>query len=327
MRRLFSLAVALTLASAQGWAAESLPIPPVKPAVPATETAALPVVPPGPAAPGAVAVQLEAIIAAGGKPMAEPIAWTVASAEKLAGQAEEVVASQVAARPKLSLLPGRYKVTAEYGLTKVTRDLVVGTAAGKQTVVLDAGYLTLRLIPHSGAKPIADDVDWELYVYAGGAAENGKKLLSASAPTQSYLLPAGAYVVRAHYEGATADLVVPLGAGQGYNYTINLYAGILDARAVKPSGGSLVSHVTWEIMKATPSEDGKRETVAWFIGDKGKVTLREGSYIAVARSSNMSNMEEFEIKAGRTKKLKLVLKTGINKVPAGAVAPPPPPAG
>ncbi len=330
--RFVSILAALLLVSASAAAERAglSSIPPVKPAVPATAQLAAPpaagmassiaVIPPlkptmlaTATMAGGIAVRLDAIIAPGGKPIADTISWTVA---KLEG---EVVASQTAAQAKFALAPGKYKVTVEYGHAKSTHDLVVGTSAGKQTFNLNAGYLTVKMIPHSGAPAIKDDVTWELYVYAGGKAENGTKLSTAVAPTQSYVLPAGAYVVRAQYEGTSADLVVPLAAGQGYDYTINLYAGILDARAVKPSGGDLTGEVRWEILRAKPDQDGHRQVVGWFIGPKHKFTLREGAYIVVARASNMSTMEPFEIKAGKVKKLKLVLKPGVDQAPVGKV--------
>jgi hypothetical protein len=290
----------------------TMSVPPVKPLAPVT--AALPAMPNAPA--GAVAVLLDAIIAVGGKPLVEPIAWTVVKAE-----GGETVAQENGASPKFALAPGRYKVTAEIDQTKVTKELLVGTSSGKQTINLNAAYLTVKMIPYTGAPAIADDVTWELYVYAGGATENGKKIASATAPTEAYILPAGAYVVRGRYDASTADLVVPLQAGQGYNYTVNLYAGLLDARAVLPSGADLSGQVTWEILKAKPDQDGKRQQVAWITGKKHAFTLREGRYVVIARESNSSTMETVDIVPGKTKKLKLVLKPNVDQAPASPAIP------
>jgi hypothetical protein len=284
-------------------------VPPRKP--PAPMLAALPgaSLPQG-APQGSRSVQFEAIIASGGRPIADKLLWTVTD------EKGTPVASETSARPKFALMPGTYKVTADMGVGKVTNDLVVGNVHGKQVVNLNAGYLAVKVIPHAGAPAIKDDVKWELYQYAKGKTENGKKLRSETAPTQSYLLPAGAYVVRAVFDGAQADLVVPLAAGQAYNYTINLYAGILDASAVKSGGGKLTGEVRWEVLRATPGADGVRDTVAWFIGPKKKFTLREGSYVVIARASNMSQMETIEVKAGKVKRLKLAMKPGVDEAPA-----------
>ncbi len=311
-----------------------LPIPSVKPAAPARSAQSVPTVqsaqPAQPvqsdepvlaALPGAVvpkdapagsrSVQFEAIIAQGGDVIADKLVWTVTD------EKGKPVVSETSARPKFVLLPGKYKVAAELTVGEVTNDLVVGNVHGKQVMTLNAAYLTVKVIPHAGAPAIKDDVEWELYAYAKGKTENGKKLLSETAPTQSYLLPAGAYVVRAKYDGAWADVVVPLEPGQGYNYTINLYAGTLTASATKAGGGKLTGEVRWEVLRANPGPDGSRETVAWFIGAKAKFTLREGSYVVIARASNMSRTETIEVKAGKVKKLTLAMKPGVDEAPAG----------
>jgi len=277
----------------------------------ADETAAVPKVPP--VAPTST-VRLQAVIAAGAKPMREAIAWTVSRLD--GGVGPQAVATQSAAAPQLDLAPGRYAVTARYGDAEVRDEIVVGAAETAHVVNLDAGHVRFGMIPYAGAPVIADDVTWEVYRYTKSGPSERNRVAVVVAPVHQFVLPAGHYLVRARYDASTADLVVPVIAGHSYKYTVNLYAGKVALSAVADPGAAIVGDVAWEIRRAKPNAAGEREVIAARVGSTGPLLLREGRYVAMARADGLAGETPFEVKAGNSQKIKVVLRPVEAVIPA-----------
>ena len=130
------------------------------------------------------------------------------------------------------------------------------------------------------------------------------------------IVPAGHYLVRARYDASTADLVVPVIAGHSYKYTVNLYAGKVALSAVADPGAAIVGDVAWEIRRAKPNAAGEREVIAARVGSTGPLLLREGRYVAVARADGLAGETPFEVKAGNSQKIKVVLRPVEAVIPA-----------
>lgn len=275
----------------------------------AEETAAIPPAP-GPA----TDVKLSAVIAEGAKPMRDQIFWVVA--RDYGGQ-REVVATQTGATPKLALQPGRYVVTAKYGDTEVSEEIAIGGDAAHHVVNLNAGVISLRLVPNAGAPAVSDNVTWEIYEYSKARKEDRKQITVVQAPQHEFVLPAGYYIVRASYNDTVSELVVPVEAGHTYKYTVNLYAGNVGLSALGLNGQALEEPVAWEIVRATPNAHGELETVTADVAPSRTFLLREGSYIVRARTGNLVGESTFEVRAGTTKKVKVRMKPADMQTVAG----------
>lgn len=264
-----------------------------------------------PAASDEFDIRLQAVVAEGAKTMTDPLTWTVTRLSDKAGVPGEVIATKTAAAPTLSLAPGRYAVSATYGDAQAHEEIAVGSADATHVLSLDAGFISLSMIPHAGAPLVTSDITWEIYRYAKGAGVDEKrKVTVAVAPSQRFILPAGYYTIRARYNGTHADMVLPVTAGHLFNYTVNLYAGKVDLSAVSGKG-TLKDDVTWQIVRATPDENGARAVVAQADEASPKLLLREGSYIVQARSGNLAGEAPLEIKAGSTKNIKVKLTDNV----------------
>jgi hypothetical protein len=125
----------------------------------------------------------------------------------------------------------------------------------------------------------------------------------------SFTLPAGSYVIRAGYKGTQSDLVIPLQAGQSYNYTINLYAGQAKLTAVKPTGPTR-EPVEWKIVREKPGADGKYQLVTTSSESSPQLLLREGNYLVLGRVGDLWGVQPLSIKAGRITTTKVALKRG-----------------
>lgn len=252
----------------------------------------------------AVELHLEAEIAKGAKQsLRQPVEWSVIRLfnDKNPG---EVVASAREPSPKFSLDPGTYLVKAKLGLAETEQTVELTKASVLLRFNLNAGILRLAMIPYTGAPVIRDPVHWELFPYTRGGGLSAR-VAEAMAPTAEFILPAGGWVARARYDGTMTELVVPLEAGQTFNYTLNLYAGKAKLTAAGPGGGAFKDPVTWEVVRAS----NRDELVASATGASPQVTLREGNYVVLARQGTFAGEAPLEIKAGKTASAKVKMDT------------------
>ncbi|MGH6960384.1 MAG: hypothetical protein ACREE7_07885, partial [Dongiaceae bacterium] len=209
--------------------------------------------------------------------------------------------------PTFALVPGKYRVTGTLGNASVSRDIDVKSAT---RVVLDfnAGYARLAMIPARGAKLIPGKIHWEIYHYTKGAIDERLKVTEALESNPQFTLPHGFYTVRGRYEGVNAEMVMEVKAGILYKYTMNLYAGTVALSAVNDKGKSVKENVRWNIVRASKGKDGQRIPVASYSEASPSFMLREGKYVAVVNSGDLVGEVPFEIKVGKTKKVKVELK-------------------
>jgi hypothetical protein len=188
---------------------------------------------------------------------------------------------------------------------------IVAAGAAAQQVPASGGTakLTIGMIPNSGRGFISEPIDWQVFTYSKGLTENGQLVAQKSISSASFTLPAGSYVVRAGYKGTQSDLVIPLQAGQSYNYTINLYAGQAKLVAVK-SAGPVRDAVEWTIVREKPSADGKYQLVTTTKDNSPQLLVREGNYLVIGRVGDMWGVQPLSIKAGRITTAKVTLKRG-----------------
>jgi hypothetical protein len=228
----------------------------------------------------------------------------------------QVVATQTSAKPQLSLAPGKYLVTAKFGTTEISNEIAIGSEAASHVFNLNSGFVRLRMIPNAGAPAVTGPVTWEVYAASREKPEDRKMLTVARAAQQEVVLPAGDCIVRARYDDTTSELVVPVEAGHTYKYTVNLYAGKIGIAAVA-DGKAVSEPVAWEIVRATPNAHGELETVTADVSPARMFTLREGSYIVRARTGDLAGEASFEVRAGKTDKVKVTLKPAGPPASAG----------
>lgn len=285
-------------------AKERATLPAAAPAKPAAKAAA-----PDPAKlcakpkpPGseAGALSMAGIVTKGAKPIKEPISWKVV---RISGECRgQVVAAMTAPTLEVPLDPGNYRVVAQYDAAEASSQVAIGKKQKvKQDVDFRAATVTFRLIPHSGAKPIQEPVDWKVYEYVKGNGGIGRQVGEGQAAHQRFLLREGAYVVRATYIDTVTDLVVPLKSGDAFNYTVNLYSGQVQLKAIDKKKKAVSGEVVYEIARKAPGADGKPQVLAKKISPKEPLVLREGTYIVTARAGEKVGTTEVKVKAGKTK--------------------------
>jgi len=257
-------------------------------------------------------VTISAANGADGKAITEPVSWTITKLDKNGKPVSKPTVEEKAAVLKTKLKPGQYQVLgrAKDGAAKQT--FTVGKEPVVRTVTFGMSEISIKMITSKGRKPVNEPIQWEMLTYVKGQPDKGERVDIVTAPTASFKVPAGGYVVRASYNGTTADLVVPLKAGQSYDYTLNLYAGYAEPTAFKGKT-KVMQDVTWQVVRAKPNEKGEYELVTEQHSPNPKIMLREGKYLLIARFGEMWGKENLNITAGELAKvkIKLVKDTGI----------------
>jgi hypothetical protein len=252
-------------------------------------------------------LKLQAIVAAGAKPIKDPIVWTVVRPDGN-GQPAAAVARQTKSEPTIKLPPGSYIVEANWNGMRSQRsvDLIAGKPS-TQVFNFNTGTVKIKMIPYTGAAVVATPVQWDIYPHKkgnGGHLDPATRVASVSAPQQEFVLPAGQYIFRASYNGTTADLVVPVEAGHSYKYTINLYAATVKFSPVGAKGDDIV----WSVFKQKPDANGNRVLVQTQTGNSPSMLLREGNYIVAARQGNKAGEAMLAVSAGTNPKVKVTLQ-------------------
>ncbi|GAB2179239.1 hypothetical protein DLREEDagr8_47970 [Dongia sp. agr-C8] len=230
-----------------------------------------------------------------------------------AAETRNIVVSNANAAVKATNL-GTAVATASSGApaTAVVQPLVQKAAAPAakpaQVIVKPNTKLTIGMIPNSGRGAISDPIAWQVFTYSKGVTENGQLVAEKTAPSATFNLPAGSYVIRAAYKGTQSDLVIPLAPNQSYTYTINLYAGNAKLSAANVGGTTMKKGVSWQIVRAKPAADGSYQLVTSSADASPQLLIREGNYLVVARQGDLWGVEKLSIKAGRTTTVKVKLK-------------------
>ncbi len=100
--------------------------------------------------------------------------------------------------------------------------------------------------------------------------------------------------------------MVPLTAGQSYEYTLNLYAGYAEPAAFHGKN-KVVQDVTWQVVRVKPNAKGEYQLVAEHKAHEPKIMLREGKYLLIARYGEMWGKETINITSGEMSKVKVKL--------------------
>jgi hypothetical protein len=260
----------------------------------------------------AAEVTISATNGANGKAMTEPVSWTITKLDKNGKPGKTPAVQEAAAILKTKLKPGQYQVLGQAKGMAAKQTFTVGKEPVVRTVTFGMSEISIKMITSKGRKPVKEPIQWEMLTYVKGQPDKGERVDIITAPTANFTVPAGGYVVRASYNGTTADLVVPLKAGQSYDYTLNLYAGYAEPVAFNGKT-KIMQDVTWQVVREKPNEKGEYQLVTEQHSPEPKIMLREGKYLLIARFGDMWGKERLNVMAGELNKvkIKLVKDTGI----------------
>ncbi len=282
-----------------------------------TQTAALPpaAIPTGPP----TKVTLQASVMQGAKALKDPLIWTVSlPLPGTLNRPGQQMAADHGPKAEFNLPPATYVVTVKDAEAVVNTLLIVGSEPIAKTIPINIAVVGLRMIPYTGAKLIKQPIHWEVFNSALGPPSPQSKIADVVAPSTTFTLAAGYYVVRSQYSDINADLAILVEAGVTYSYTVDLYAANVVAKAVGASGKTPAGAIKWEVIRTAADAAGKHQVVATDTGPSPDFLLREGNYMVIATAADGSTGETpIAVRAGQTHKITVKLKPATKPATSG----------
>jgi hypothetical protein len=261
--------------------------------------------PPAPVEQGQGLVYLTATFTAGDtQPVRAGIRWRVFEERAEPDGSHKLVAQSDQAAPFFALSDGAYIAHAAFGLTGVTRRIVVNGQTTNERVVLNAGGLSIIDVLGSAPLP-AQKLQIQIYVPDRNGSE--AKLIVANAKPREVLgLPEGNYRIISTLLDTTglsgqssasnttnsvvsADLRVQ--AGKVTETTLRHRAATMTLKLVNSPGGEALANTSFSIL--TPGGDIIRELIGAF----PSLVLAEGEYIAIARHDGKTFQTTFKVQS------------------------------
>lgn len=259
-----------------------------------------PLPPVSPAAPTKTVLALSALFGEGTPAIEKGLHWRVFADQADVSGNYALVAETTEARPLLTLDPGGYIIHVAYGLSGVTRHVVLGSTASSERIVLNTG--AVRLTAVSGEKPItSDELKFELHREDNGVEEAVAGDIKAG---QTIRLPAGTYQVTSTFGSANAQIIseIAVQPGKLTEATIHHKAARVFLQMRAESTKQVINEASWSIL--TPGGD----TVSDPMSGSPAVILAAGDYIAVARYNGKIYQQNFTVDAGKDSHVEVTIQ-------------------
>lgn len=160
---------------------------------------------------------VRAIINAGAKEIPQGVSFSL---HRLNGRGEaELAAHASGGIAEFDLPQGQYLLTTAYGAA-LKQELVNALPATNHTVNLNAGEITLSVIPGVGRPPLKEEISWEIQTFGRDSEGNRHVLHRVTGANPHLVLPAGWYFVAADYQGRRLTHTIEVGAGNRFDYTL-----------------------------------------------------------------------------------------------------------
>ncbi len=202
-------------------------------------------------------------------------------------------------------MPGEYFVNVAFGRAGATKKLTVPGSGDleKQVLVLDAGGMILNAV--TGADIRIPPKDLKFDIYAAEARDDGERgLLMADVDANTIVrLNAGTYHIVSEYGdiNAVVRADIKVEAGKLTEATIQHRAAQINLKLVSEAGGEAIADTAWSVL--TSSGDIVAESVSAY----PSMVLAEGEYTAIARNKDKIYQKDFQVEAGRSSAVELLL--------------------
>lgn len=250
-------------------------------------------------------VAFEAKLTSEGGPMQQGLSWRVFSPIPGPDGKLPLVATAEGGSADFQLMPGEYFVNVAFGRAGATKKLTVPGSGDleKQVLVLDAGGMILNAV--TGADIRIPPKDLKFDIYAAEARDDGERgLLMADVDANTIVrLNAGTYHIVSEYGdiNAVVRADIKVEAGKLTEATIQHRAAQINLKLVSEAGGEAIADTAWSVL--TSSGDIVAESVSAY----PSMVLAEGEYTAIARNKDKIYQKDFQVEAGRSSAVELLL--------------------
>lgn len=260
-------------------------------------------------------LRLSAITAEGQPPIAKDLAWDVYTVADAEGQRKKITYSYDA-QPKFTLPSGPCLVTVNYGNALGSKEVIVKAGETQDIVILlGSGKVKMSVVMEEGGAAVAKDTAWD--VYGEPDAEGNRKKVTYSYDAQpTFSLSAGTFIVEVVVGNARGSTKVQIEAGKTIEKVITLGAGKAKLSALTAEGQEAIStDVAWDVF-GEPDAEGNRKKVSYSYDAQPTFSLPAGKFMALVTWGSASVKKDFEVAAGKTVDIPIVLNAGTLAVSA-----------
>jgi len=258
-------------------------------------------------------LSLSATFGADAKPVQSGVKWRVFAEHAEGDQAHRLIAESADAAPAIALPDGAYIIHAAYGLTGVTRRVVINGRPVSERVALGAGALTIMGVLGDSTIPAAR-LRIAIYVPERGNAE--AKLVVANARAGDVIrLPEGNY----HIVSTYLDATVAGSRGAESNATNSVVAGDVRVQPGKVTETTLRHRAAVETLKLVNAPNGEAfantsftiltpggDVIRELIGAFPSLALAEGEYALIARHAGKTYQSTFKVQSAIDRDVEIV---------------------
>lgn len=205
-----------------------------------------------------------------------------------------------------TLLPsGLYFVFTGYGNASQVTTLKVGYASLEQTILLDAGGLSLKALLGKKEIPSSENLIFDVFSVHEEGSLGRKRLIARVKAEQILRLNAGLYHIVSSYGGgnATTRADVEVFPGKLTKATLIHEAARISFKLVNAPGGDALAGTAWSIL--TPGGDSVSEGRGAFFTN----ILAAGTYEVIARRHEESYSRFFGVESGKDAEVEVVAHT------------------
>ena len=264
-------------------------------------------------------LRLVAVLKAGGQPITGGVRWRVTRADA----ADTALYEGEDAVPALEAKPGKYAVTARFGLVEARQVVeVTDKPAPPVEIVLNAGIINVKT--PSARNPSATEkllVTLQAASLRAGERPVALALSLDSAPV--YQVPPGRYHVLAKLGLARVEKSVEIAAGTVVDLELPLYVGDLQLAATLAEDGPPAERVFFIVSEDDPDAPGGLREVVRTGSSAPLFALPAGNYYVVARMDGIEVRERVTVRAGARMQRSIALSAGqlaLSLKPPGNVA-------
>jgi hypothetical protein len=259
-----------------------------------------------PSAAGGTQVTLVALLTQDGQRIDQGLVWRVFQASKTGPDGKSsLISVHREASPALKLPPGDYIVNAAFGRANLTRRISVKPGmTSVESFILNAGGLRLTARVGKGEPAPSNSVSYDVYSDERDQFGNRAKIMGGAKPGLILRLNSGIYHIVSTYGDAnavvSADITVE--AGKLTEATVSHAAAKATFKLVTRAGGEALADTQWSIVNANG------EVVKESVGALPTHVLAPGSYTATAKSAGRTFRRDFEVQAGETAQVEVVMQ-------------------
>lgn len=205
--------------------------------------------------------------------------------------------------PVFNLPAGKYRVTADLGLTHSESRFELAAGENRaEAVILNAGALRLSSVLTGHRQPASHQLIYRIYALAPNGGPSGQPVTTLDTAASTLFLQSGKYQIESQYgpHNVRQERDIDVAAGDITEVKFEHHASSVKLKLVKRAGGASLTKVKWTLKYS----DGG--TVLISQDAVPQLILQAGSYQIVAQHDSKTYSRTFDAAANQEETIELI---------------------